>query len=382
MNLSTKKEKTSKKQEIKQLKSLVHVLEEKINSFVDKRKGVDFEEANDATSQPRLHSQSVTERPDSRRTRSLSAPNIKELNAGGFPKDPAKLDTAPAASRGKTQDPESKKPKKETAKRMDKTVEDLKQQMKVLQKQNDNLWLEMEKIKNLPNEIGDPIKKSTQGENGETIRDLQKHIVDLRNELKEMNTKFIVQQKSKSDLQTEIDRLQNSFAEILGDNQGFEEKLVTLQKNVEQILDQLDKAGKQVAFHVRMRKGGQTTTCVDTVICQEVVSNIGCGYDVKTGKFKAPVAGTYCFMATSSPRSSSLSDVAGLDLVVDDKVRGGLVAFGDNWSTCHTVLQLTPGQEVWLRSLDKQQTFAGEWWTTFTGMLQQPQLDRAMLSTR
>ena len=149
--------------------------------------------------------------------------------------------------------------------------------------------------------------------------------------------------------------------------------------------DFTDKNSRLVAFHAK-RSSPLTTTAATILICDDVVSNTGdpsdssssssssYDYDRQSGVFTAPVTGTYCFLATSSPNEPDDDVVAAADLVVDGRVVGGLCSYGYRWATGHCALRLTAGQRVWLRTMEGRHSFAGGWWTTFSGMLLQPEL--------
>lgn len=123
-----------------------------------------------------------------------------------------------------------------------------------------------------------------------------------------------------------------------------------------------------------MLKSSIQTKEVTTLICSNVVTNISGSYNGKTGIFTCPAPGTYCFLATSSPNERDDNKMAAVDIVVDNRVMGGLCSYGFRWSTGHCVVKLKAGQQVWLRTVDGEHTFAGEWWTTFSGMLLQPEV--------
>ena len=130
-----------------------------------------------------------------------------------------------------------------------------------------------------------------------------------------------------------------------------------------------------MAFHAVL-SSTVTLTGQQPVICDVVMTSVGGGYDGQTGVFTAPVDGLYCFMVSASPVSDDEDKWRSLDIVLDDRGVGGLLAQGTAYSTDHTAVQVTAGQKVWLRSLTipghNENTFS--MLTTFTGMLLHPQL--------
>ena len=107
----------------------------------------------------------------------------------------------------------------------------------------------------------------------------------------------------------------------------------------------------------------------NTLVCDDVITSVGGGYDDKTGVFTAPVSGLYCFMATACPYSDDPSKHAKLDLVLDGKIIGYTSAYGKGKCTTHAVVQVKAGQRVCLKTFGPS-TFDGES-NCFTGMLLQ-----------
>ena len=132
-----------------------------------------------------------------------------------------------------------------------------------------------------------------------------------------------------------------------------------------------------MAFHTQL-KDDVTLTGRQTVICDTVIASVGGGYDDKTGIFTAPVSGTYCFMATSGPYSDDVNEVCALTLVLEDEDIGAIGARGKARCTGHAAVQVKAGHKVWLRAFtDIGRTtnrYQGGLWTSFTGMLLQPEV--------
>ena len=127
-----------------------------------------------------------------------------------------------------------------------------------------------------------------------------------------------------------------------------------------------------MAFHARLSEE-VTTTTEQTLICDDVFTNVGSGYSGQTGVFTAPVAGTYCFMVTTSPNEPDSEKKARLDIMLENVMKGYTFSLGYSWSTGHTVIKVSAGQKVWLRTYsDQEYIFGGGGWTKFSGMLLQP----------
>lgn len=127
-----------------------------------------------------------------------------------------------------------------------------------------------------------------------------------------------------------------------------------------------------MAFHAVLDKE-KITTSSEPVVCDAIVSNVGGAYSSETGIFTAPVAGSYCFMASASSCKMDEEKKCKMAIVVENDMKGFLVSGSTRWSTCHTAVWVKPGQRVWLRSYgDREYTFGGGWWTSFSGMLLQP----------
>lgn len=114
------------------------------------------------------------------------------------------------------------------------------------------------------------------------------------------------------------------------------------------------------------------------LLFNDVKSNVGNGYNIKAGVFKAPISGIYLFIATVL-RPSTSGD-AEVYIVVDGTQVTKSVPHesetGEGAScTCHVVQKLRAGQKVWTRawSVGDIRLLGG---VSFSGILIQPEMER------
>ena len=135
-----------------------------------------------------------------------------------------------------------------------------------------------------------------------------------------------------------------------------------------------EKVTTPIAFTAKL-EADLTTTSVTTLVAQKVITNIGGGYDNTTGVFTAPVSGTYAFMATAAPLSQD-----GKRFRVDIMHKHQKIAFmfAENGfsCSCHAVVRLAVGHQVYLETYEEECTFRGVGPTSFSGMLLQPELSQ------
>ena len=107
---------------------------------------------------------------------------------------------------------------------------------------------------------------------------------------------------------------------------------------------------------------------------KNIITNIGDGYNGQTGVFKAPVSGTYCFMATANPGKEGA--VSRAEMVLDDQRIAYVWCEGNTSCSCHAAVKVSAGQKVCLRTYDGEESyrFFGPGTTSFSGMLLQPDL--------
>ncbi|ESN98706.1 hypothetical protein HELRODRAFT_188887 [Helobdella robusta] len=129
----------------------------------------------------------------------------------------------------------------------------------------------------------------------------------------------------------------------------------------------------KVAFFVGLQKEIQSVTNHTTVVFDKILTNVGNGYDQKTGKFKAPVSGTYFFnVVVSANTKDRLASQAAVILVKN----GGMIvtvwaeAF-PNWATSSNVaiLNLVKDDQVWLFLINRAPNLYGNMYSSFSGFL-------------
>ncbi|KAL8602050.1 hypothetical protein ACOMHN_007320 [Nucella lapillus] len=132
-------------------------------------------------------------------------------------------------------------------------------------------------------------------------------------------------------------------------------------------------ANTQVGFSAVLTQTVTTSSKKQTLICDGVGTNEGGRYG-GTGVFTAPVTGTYLFLTRLSPGDPGGKKAARLHIVLDGVRKGGVYSKGISWSTGRTVVKMTSGQKMWLRTGgDEEYTFGGGW-TQFSGMLLQAEV--------
>ncbi|KAH3804688.1 multimerin-1-like [Dreissena polymorpha] len=110
----------------------------------------------------------------------------------------------------------------------------------------------------------------------------------------------------------------------------------------------------------------------NNVVFKNVMANDGRGYDPKTGKFTAPVAGVYIFTVQYCPYDYS---EAGFEIVQEEESlqRSSHVSWGRS-TVCvnmQVVAKVEQGAKVWVRATARNSTILQEKfrWNTFAGLL-------------
>ncbi|KAL8570854.1 hypothetical protein ACOMHN_023527 [Nucella lapillus] len=180
-----------------------------------------------------------------------------------------------------------------------------------------------------------------------------------------------------------------TYSKLQTDPDSLVLDLWTLKASVEQLEDRwkkdasaiialesrLNKARVTVAFQARLWQPVKASR-PQTIVCNNVLTNVGGAYNNQTGVFTAPVSGTYCFLATATPASDGEANTEAALVIVkgEDNIVGSLEAWGRGRGTTHCVVPVQAGKTVRLRTFHgKRQeiSFDGNLETCFTGMLLQ-----------
>lgn len=126
---------------------------------------------------------------------------------------------------------------------------------------------------------------------------------------------------------------------------------------------------QKVAFFVGLYENIGPITDHADIVFDRVVTNVGAGYNSKTGRFTSPVNGTYQFNIIISAQGRQKAAVMILK-------NGGMVAtvWAESipyWSTASNIviLSLEKGDQVWLMLLNRASYLHGYMYSTFSGFL-------------
>lgn len=128
-------------------------------------------------------------------------------------------------------------------------------------------------------------------------------------------------------------------------------------------------AQKKIAFFVGLTENFGPVTEHTDIVFDRVITNIGSGYEPKTGRFTAPADGVYQFNVIISAQGRQKAAVMVLK-------NGEMVAtvWAESipyWSTASNVavLSLDRGDQVWLLLLSRASYLHGYMYTTFSGAI-------------
>ncbi|XP_025079805.1 caprin-2-like [Pomacea canaliculata] len=158
-------------------------------------------------------------------------------------------------------------------------------------------------------------------------------------------------------LQDDNDELRKDLADIIH-NQTLSNQL------------QHEKALNHVSFHVQLSRD-VTVFSSRPLVFDRIVNNKGSAYSTYTGRFTAPLSGTYFFAATCAPTNSTLTCYiqAAVTRVCVMRAHYGRLSSDSiyhQWgATCHASLHLTRGAEVWV-GVETTASFNGSY-TSFSG---------------
>ncbi|XP_070179550.1 girdin-like [Littorina saxatilis] len=171
-------------------------------------------------------------------------------------------------------------------------------------------------------------------------------------------------------VRSDVGTLKQNTAQLCTDMKLSGDNLTKAKTAMTILENKMSKSSAQVAFHTIL-SSKKTTLQTDTLICDDIITSVGGGYNNLTGVFTASVSGCYCFMVTSCPYKTDLSIKGCLEIMLDDKRVGFLCATGEGMCASHAAVHVNAGQTVFLRTFGGS-TLYGGWCTTFTGMLLQP----------
>ncbi|KAK7496180.1 hypothetical protein BaRGS_00012590 [Batillaria attramentaria] len=199
---------------------------------------------------------------------------------------------------------------------------------------------------------------------------LNTNVGTMQKEIANFQKDVTVVQRDVGAVKQDIAAVQVETKKLEGDNSALRQDLST---SIGEFASLKAKASDVVAFYALLDGVTTTKTSNAYLVFSNVLTNVGQGYDCKTGIFTAPLPGVYIFMVTASPWAKN--DKSRFYLLLDDQQLAWSEAYGENTSTCHAVLELTAGQRLCVQSGSAQDyCFYGNGHTYFSGVLVQARL--------
>lgn len=126
---------------------------------------------------------------------------------------------------------------------------------------------------------------------------------------------------------------------------------------------------RRVAFFVGLSENMGPISENTDVKFDRVVTNVGDGYDMETGKFTAPVDGVYQFNIIISAQGRQKAAV--MVLKNGEMVTTVWAESVPSWATSSNVavLSLSKGDRVWLTLLSRASYLHGYMYSTFSGFI-------------
>lgn len=127
-----------------------------------------------------------------------------------------------------------------------------------------------------------------------------------------------------------------------------------------------------VAFHGSQRADPFNLGGRDTVIYDDIMTNIGDAYDPSNGHFQAPVSGTYAFLVNCMAGSCLYEE---LEVVLDNDRVGACLSHRANrrvedLGSTQLMMHLDKGQQVWTRNAQRNSIeMRGGAWSSLTAFL-------------
>nr|KAG5702263.1 hypothetical protein BaRGS_030618 [Batillaria attramentaria] len=152
-------------------------------------------------------------------------------------------------------------------------------------------------------------------ENAKLRKLVKKNVAGEEAEIGQLRSDLTAMQKDVGNMRQDLDLEKKSTG---GQIMSVKDDLATTRSEISALrtMATTAKNSAAVAFHAERTGSDYQSKRDETLILDHVVTNLGGGYDPKTGVFTTPVAGTYLFMATTNAAGGSKSEFW---IVVDDK---------------------------------------------------------------